>query len=558
MLEQTYNIRLGIGVIGFCLITVALIFREGTSAVAAFFLMIGAFLVFFRMGRKLKRHQNQLEALRGVLVRTQMRIDGIPLGKAARKTYPRPPINSTANDIDLLGPHSILSLLDETLTVESYEKLEREILTPPKTASEILARQNDVKSLIPIAGPIFKWIVRCQALNEPLSFVRLTSKLNLLESRRSIFGTLVYPALIIYLGAFLGVIAGQLDVDTFGLIWLIFALISLLSCLSHKDSFRLAQDTARDFRPFLVYIRGIEKFLKLPSNESISIEVNKSRTLSEALSIQSHPLVFLIVNSLVPWTHFFSTQYKKAIRSLVIKLPNFSKRAIHFEYNAMLALFHETMDVVFPEVRDMGQLEVEGAYHPLLLSSQRVSNDFSIGKNDRVALITGSNMSGKSTFLRTIGVNQVLAQMGAPVCAKKFSTGPFRIMSSVRISDTLSDKTSYFYAEVLRIKAIVDALNEGQKGLVLIDEIFKGTNNNERRIGATGVIEFLLKQNAVSLVTTHDLELTALSHSDSKVTNYHFSEGLSAGEYSFSYQIQKGPSPSTNALKIMKESGLPI
>jgi DNA mismatch repair ATPase MutS len=169
-------------------------------------------------------------------------------------------------------------------------------------------------------------------------------------------------------------------------------------------------------------------------------------------------------------------------------------------------------------------------------------------------------MSGKSTFLRTIGINTCLAQAGAPVCAAAFRWSLVRLASCIRVDDSLDGGLSFFYAEVKRLKTILDSTLDRQEPPVLwlIDEVFKGTNNRERLIGGRALITALAGGNGFGLVTTHDLELAELEKQLPAVTNVHFQETVVDGALHFDYRLKPGPCPTTNALRIMALEGLPI
>ncbi|MBH0186503.1 MAG: DNA mismatch repair protein MutS, partial [Nitrospira sp.] len=198
--------------------------------------------------------------------------------------------------------------------------------------------------------------------------------------------------------------------------------------------------------------------------------------------------------------------------------------------------------------------------HPLLPANARVANDVCLDKLGSIHLITGSNMSGKSTFLRTIGINLCLAQAGGPVCATLFTWSWSRLACCIRVDDSLDAGLSFFYAEVKRLKTILDATQDrtAPPVLFLIDEIFKGTNNRERLIGSRTFIMELARGNGLGLVTTHDLELTDLDKTVPQLTNAHFQETVSAGALQFDYTLRPGPCPTTNALRIMELEGLPV
>jgi DNA mismatch repair ATPase MutS len=169
-------------------------------------------------------------------------------------------------------------------------------------------------------------------------------------------------------------------------------------------------------------------------------------------------------------------------------------------------------------------------------------------------------MSGKSTYLRTIGVNLCLAQAGAPVCAATFEWSWSRLACCIRIDDSLEAGLSFFYAEVKRLKSILDATRDHNAPpvLFLIDEIFKGTNNRERLLGSRAYIKHLATGNGFGLVSTHDLELTDLEKEIPSLTNAHFQETVAAGALKFDYRLRPGPCPTTNALRIMELEGLPV
>jgi DNA mismatch repair ATPase MutS len=189
-----------------------------------------------------------------------------------------------------------------------------------------------------------------------------------------------------------------------------------------------------------------------------------------------------------------------------------------------------------------------------------VGNDFTLERLGELVIITGSNMSGKSTFLRTVGVNLCLAFSGAPVPASAWCTMPFRLFTCITVSDSVTDGISYFYAEVRRLKALLEALHEAHPYplFFLIDEIFRGTNNRERHIGSRAYIQALTGGYGVGLVSTHDLELVKLEHEMGGIRNVHFREAIAAGRMIFDYQLRPGPCPTTNALQIMRLAGLPV
>ncbi len=202
-------------------------------------------------------------------------------------------------------------------------------------------------------------------------------------------------------------------------------------------------------------------------------------------------------------------------------------------------------------------IEATRLAHPLIPEKERVANDFSIGMTNRLQLITGSNMSGKTTFLRTLGVNLLLAQCGAPVCASSFSCKPLQILSSLRINDSLQEHTSYFMAELKKLQQVVLQLKRGLPALVLIDEILKGTNSEDKTFGSEQFIHTLLQYNCLTLFATHDLSLSKLEFSHPGIiSNYCFESSIANDQLYFDYKLQKGIAKNKNASFLMKQMGL--
>lgn len=196
--------------------------------------------------------------------------------------------------------------------------------------------------------------------------------------------------------------------------------------------------------------------------------------------------------------------------------------------------------------------------HPLL-GKKRVCNNLKVEAPHSVMLITGSNMSGKSTFMRTVGVNIVLAYAGAPVCANQFCCTIMDLYSCMRVSDNLGQNISSFYAEILKIKNIVKASKEGKQVLFLLDEIFKGTNSRDRHTGAMILVKQLSETGNLGFVSTHDLELGEMeNHRNSKVKNYYFSEYYKENEIHFDYKLKIGVSPTRNAIYLMRLAGIEV
>jgi hypothetical protein len=214
----------------------------------------------------------------------------------------------------------------------------------------------------------------------------------------------------------------------------------------------------------------------------------------------------------------------------------------------------------FPVFTDVGPwIEAEGVGHPLLAEDKVVRNDVRIGGQLRLLVVSGSNMSGKSTLLRTLGVNTVLAQAGAPVRARRFLISPLAVGASIRVSDSLQGGVSRFYAEILRLRQILDQTGESLPVLFLIDEFLHGTNSHDRRIGAAALARGLVERGAIGLITTHDLALADVADElGGRAGNVHFEDQIADGQIHFDYVMRPGVVRKSNAIELMRQVGLEI
>jgi DNA mismatch repair ATPase MutS len=213
----------------------------------------------------------------------------------------------------------------------------------------------------------------------------------------------------------------------------------------------------------------------------------------------------------------------------------------------------------FPEIEDEPYtLDFHKLGHPLIHQHKRVSNNFKLKGRGDIAMITGSNMAGKSTFLRTVGVNLVLAFMGAPCCTQSARVSVIKIFSSMRTQDNLEEGVSSFYAELRRVEQLLKLIETGEAVFFMLDEMFKGTNSKDRHQGGFSLIKQLQEMNASGIISTHDLDLAILAGKHSLVTNYSFNSTIQENEITFNYALTDGLCTDFNASALMKRSGIKI
>ena len=246
-------------------------------------------------------------------------------------------------------------------------------------------------------------------------------------------------------------------------------------------------------------------------------------------------------------------QWKK---SNALALENWLAVIGEFEMLNSLANFtFNNPQFAFPTLNSNYEILFSNLSHPLLNENSRIGNDISFNPQ-AFTILTGSNMSGKSTFLRSLGVNMVLAGIGAPVCANQANVHPLSVLVSMRLSDSLSDSESYFYAEIKRLKLIIDALND-ERSFVLLDEILRGTNSDDKRNGTIEFIKNIINKNAIGVIATHDIEVCLTTDEfPNQLTNRCFEVEISNDDLHFDYKLYNGICKNKSATFLMKKMGV--
>jgi hypothetical protein len=233
-----------------------------------------------------------------------------------------------------------------------------------------------------------------------------------------------------------------------------------------------------------------------------------------------------------------------------------------FEALCSLAAFaYERPAAIFPELlADAGpRFEAEAMRHPLIAPGVSIPNDVALGGELRLWIVSGSNMSGKSTLLRAVGLNAVLAWAGAPVPCSMMRVSAVCLGASLRTNDSLADNRSRFYAEIERLRDIVNLSRDGRPALFLLDELLSGTNSHDRRIGAEALVRGLVERGAIGMLTTHDLALARIADTlGTRARNVHFEDHLEGGEIRFDYRLREGVVTRSNALELMRAVGLDV
>ncbi len=288
------------------------------------------------------------------------------------------------------------------------------------------------------------------------------------------------------------------------------------------------------------------------------VKIGALASLVSALNARLNPMTSMVVNSVLLYDMQCVYRLERWKQENSDNLHNWLDAICEAEVLASLSTFaFNNPDFIYPLIYPELTIEAEGLGHPLLASERCITNNISMGKENSILIVTGANMAGKSTFLRTMGVNLVLAQAGSPVFARTYKCPVIPIRSGMRTADSLKDHESYFYAELHRLKSIMDELRDGKPLFILLDEILKGTNSGDKQRGSIALVRQLLVNPCLALVATHDLALGDLEKEfPLQVRNFCFEATIENNQLTFDYTLKPGLAQTMNATFLMKKMGI--
>jgi hypothetical protein len=530
----------------------------------------------------LKRHTTFLKEINeGEILRQENKLSGFPTAQTfIDRDHPY------VSDLDIFGQHSLFQLINRT-TTKSGHSLLAEWLAAPASRDVILERQQAVAEL----SAKLEWRQEFQAAG--MHFGHTKSDYNKLLAwiekpiqvlpRRSRYLIAIIPLSIVSTWAAINFFIQFLMLGNFeGIIPL--AIISLVNSLVLKTVKPVAEEITENILHNIKILKGYQSLIaKIESGKFNSAILQK---LQSALSHSSFSAageinalkktleVFQLRGRKRELNHFFYSAFnvlwfldvyliiltEKWKRKNGSNLKTWASAVSEFEVLSSLAGFHHSNpSFAFPEIKEESYIiRFEMLGHPLISPEKRVCNDFSLIGRGKITMITGSNMAGKSTFLRTVGVNMVLALMGAPCCAKSGQVSNMQVFSSMRTQDNLEEGVSSFYAELKRVEQLLKLIESGRAIFFLLDEMFKGTNSKDRHKGGFSLIKQLEELNAFGIISTHDLELARLAGSHGIVANFSFSSQIQDDELIFNYALSDGICRDFNASELMKKSGIKI
>lgn len=582
ILERIGNLRLLLAGLAVALIIWPLFSREGDAwwglvPVALLFLALGkwhdrAFERRVSLSASTRFYRTALDGFEEKW--RELPDDGADLSSIGREgsTY--------ADDLDLFGPASLFQLLNRCGTAIGRKTL-ASWLTVPASKEEIARRQQAVSELA-LKLDFRERLLACSAGegDSPIQDARLLSWAE---------GTA--PLRLLPILSFLGVaqpaflVASAASSFFFGWtpsLFVLAVLLHLLTLVATKRTIDVRAETLsgpdRALTRYASLIEAIERSdLASPLLRSLvgrlvsaqnggmtaSREIRSLRRLVNLLDARLNAFFSLSMGPLLMWDMNIVIRAERQRARIGRQLRGWLEGIAEIEaLSSFAALLYERPDYTMPEIVEAGPVfRAEALAHPLIDRMRVVANDVALEGAGAVILLSGSNMSGKSTLLRSVGINIVLARAGAPVAARKITLSMMELTTSVRVVDSLASGTSHFYAEVKRLKLIVDAVSRSSVPIFyLLDEMLHGTNSHDRLVGALSIVRWLSAKGAVGIVTTHDLALARIETElpPGKARNMHFSDDVAEAEIRFDYRLRAGPVASSNALLLMRAAGIDI
>jgi len=475
-------------------------------------------------------------------------------------------------DLDLFGVGSMFQFLNRTITFRGKQKLAAMLNQSQRTVSEIIERQHAIQELAEDLDWRQNFMARGSetenSKNTDISEESIRRKVNLPAAKTLRILVRILPALTIIL---IGLSIAKVDPYSFYK-WVVLAQwiiggINMKSILKFHHQFEnqgkllnryaamMNLIEARDFKS--EHLIALKKQLS-SKGKSASIITTEFRKILDEFDYTKNLAVGFILDSLFLWDIRCVLKLYQWQQNHADDLPQWFE--VLAEMDALVSLANSNFNHpnwVTPEITgDRFHFRAEQVGHPLIDETRCVRNSFQITGKEQIVIITGANMAGKSTFLRTIGINLVLASNGCKVFAEKFEFSPVRIYTNMRTSDNLMNDESYFYAELLRLQSMLNLVRAGENLFVILDEMLKGTNSVDKLNGSKELLHQLVSLETHGIVATHDLGLTELSEKFSSIKNQCFEVQLNNDELNFDYKLTNGVTRTMNATFLMKKMGI--
>ena len=476
------------------------------------------------------------------------------------------------SDLDIFGAHSLFRYLNRTTSPSGSDML-ASWLNQPAVTAEIVARQQAVKELagmVDLRQEMQAIGLKHKDVSKELpEFIEWLHSNAVLSENRKLLRTmqiLPWVTLPVIIASVMGWIPSLVAWLPVAVHFILYGKVSKNINSQHR---KVSQKV--EFISAYSELFGLVTGANFSSPYLISVCdcFSASDALQQIRALQNRikKLDYRLNMAYLPLNILFFFDYKHLVwlerwrSSAGQKLPEWFDAMAKIEALSCFAnMLHNHPAWAMPEISDeYFTLEAKNMGHPLIIEKERVCNDFSLTGAGKIAIVTGSNMSGKSTFERSIGVNMTLALAGAPVCASAFSITNCQLYTYMRIADNLEEHTSSFYAELKRLKQLIDLTKKGQQIFFLLDEVLRCTNSRDRRIGSMALVKQLVRQKASGIIATHDLALSELQQElPNHISNSHFDVQINNEDMTFDYKLNQGICTSLNASILMKKIGIEV
>jgi hypothetical protein len=572
--QQLFNALAGGRLLAFVALVVSLGMWSTANQPLWGLLGLGAgivFLILMVRQQKAKRNRDFLRNLQTINADELDRLDLKFRRPETGESFANP-LHPYATDLDIFGKHSLYRLLNRTRTDEGSRRL-AQWLSHPAALDELLMRQEAVAEFKPNTDWRQSWEATAllhEHASQQVGALRTWAKEVMSEPLQKSLTWRWFPVVTVTLGVlallnlipgwpfWLGIIGQGIILKRYnaGIQSLTQRTTDLgLTLMAYADLLQLANDAPYQSRWWQMRQGAIKK---APA---------AIRTVGQwfaRLDYRLHPFFLILVGVPFLFDLHCLAALEKWKKNHGAELDAWLDALADTEaLNSLAGFAFAQPTYAMPQVawEDNIRIEATRLGHPLIPADARVSNDFSLVGTGHTMLVTGSNMSGKSTFLRTVGLNLVLAQMGTVVCADSLVCAPVQVFSSMRTQDSLVENTSSFYAELKRLRQLLELSGDSTRTLpifYLLDEILKGTNSADRHRGAEALIRQLHPLPASGMVSTHDLELGEWGATQPYVQNFHFRSDVQDGQLHFDYKLHEGICQSFNASELMRMMGIAV
>ena len=485
------------------------------------------------------------------------------------------PAHLYAFDLDVYGPHSLFQHLNRTCTQPGKTRLaawlgqhleDKAAIEKRQEAVRELCAMTDFRQQFRILGLLHKGKSADEGeLREWAASPSVFRPRPLLRLMPYVVGGTNLLCLIL-------VATGILSGTAWGLLWMCFALLSFVFT---GQVTRVQNVYGKKLQILGTYARLLQLMDRQPlqaallhdikeeSGRASSAILRLNRLMNE-LDQRNNYLMYTILNGTFFWELWQMMRIERWKEQHAASLPGWLDAIGRTDALMSLATFaYNHPDYTYPTLTDATEqsftFRATALGHPLMRRDRCVRNDFRMEQRPEFIIITGANMAGKSTYLRTVGINFLLACLGAPVCATDMTLTPVRLLTSLRTSDSLSDNESYFFAELKRLKLIIDKLQEGERLFIILDEILKGTNSTDKQKGSLALIRQFMSLQANGIIATHDLALGTLADAfPDRIRNYRFEADIMGDTLTFSYRLRPGVAQNMNACFLMQKMGIAV